>query len=52
MKTKIKPEMYKGHRFPSTIISYCVWLYRRFKLSFRDIQEMSLFRGILVTYER
>ncbi|QGP52559.1 hypothetical protein PsalN5692_04068 (plasmid) [Piscirickettsia salmonis] len=30
----------KGHRFPAQIISYVVWLYHRFSLSYRDIEEM------------
>ena len=30
---------YKGFRFPPEIISHCVWLYHRFPLSFRDVQE-------------
>ncbi len=42
---------YKRHRFPSEIISYCVWLYYTFPLSFRDIEKMMLYRGICVTYE-
>jgi putative transposase len=42
---------YKGHRFPVEIISHCVWLYHRFPLSLRDVQEMMAERGVLVTYE-
>ena len=42
---------YRGHRFPAEIISYCVWLYYTFPLSFRDIEKMMLYRGIKVTYE-
>lgn len=42
---------YKRHRFPSEIISYCVWLYYTFPLSFRDIEKMMLYRSICVTYE-
>ena len=42
---------YKGHRFPAEIISYCVWLYYTFPLSFRDIQKMMLYRGIEITHE-
>ena len=42
---------YKRHRFPIEIISYCVWLYYTFPLSFRDIQKMMIYRGIAVTYE-
>src|ERR1700693_2210171 len=42
---------YKGHRFPVEIISHCVWLYFRFSLSFRDIDEMMAKRGVALTYE-
>jgi putative transposase len=42
---------YKGHRFPVEIISHCVWLYFRFSLSFRDIEEMMAERGVVVSYE-
>ena len=42
---------YKGFRFPAEIISHCVWLYHRFSLSFREIEEMMLKRGIVVSHE-
>ena len=42
---------YKGFRFPVEIISHCVWLYYRFPLSFREVQEMMLERGIVVSHE-
>jgi putative transposase len=42
---------YKGFRFPAEIISQCVWLYHRFSLSFREIEEMMLKRGIVVSHE-
>jgi putative transposase len=42
---------YKGFRFPAQIISHCVWLYHRFPLSFREIEEMMLQRGITVSHE-
>jgi putative transposase len=44
-------ERYKNHRFPSEIISHGVWLYYRFTLSYRDVQELLFERGIDVTYE-
>lgn len=43
--------MYSRHRFPAEIISYCVWLYYTFPLSYRDIEKMMLYRAIEVTYE-
>jgi putative transposase len=42
---------YKGFRFPHDIISHAVWLYFRFTLSFRDVEELLAERGIVVTYE-
>jgi putative transposase len=44
-------KLYKRHRFPSEIIQYAVWLYYRFNLSHRDIEDMLAERGILVSYE-
>jgi putative transposase len=43
--------LYRGFRFPTEIISHCVWLYYRFPLSFRDVEEMMLQRGIVVSHE-
>jgi putative transposase len=45
------PERYKHHRFPAEIISHGVWLYYRFCLSYRDVEELLFVRGIMVTYE-
>jgi putative transposase len=42
---------YKRHRFPLDIISYAVWLYYRFNLSHRDIEDLLAERGITVTRE-
>jgi putative transposase len=42
---------YQRHRFPSEIISHAVWLYYRFCLSFREVEELLAERGITVTYE-
>jgi putative transposase len=49
MKTNMNG--YRGHRFPPYIISHAVWLYHRFSLSFRDVEELLAKRGIFVTYE-
>src|SRR5260370_38515474 len=43
--------LYHRHRFPAEIISHCVWLYFRFALSFRDVEEMLTMRGVALTYE-
>ena len=48
---KTRNSLYKRHRFPPEIISYAVWLYYRFNLSHRDIEDMLAERGILVTRE-
>ncbi|MFT7460742.1 MAG: putative transposase [Planctomycetota bacterium] len=42
---------YHGHRFSSEIISYAVWLYHRFTLNFRDIEELLAIRGVQASYE-
>src|SRR5947207_1611195 len=42
---------YYGHRFPPEIISYAVWVYHRFWLSFRDVEDLLAERGIIVSYE-
>ena len=42
---------YHGHRFPPEIISYAVWVYHRFCLSLRDVEDLLAERGILVSYE-
>lgn len=42
---------YKNHRYPIEIVARAVWLYFRFNLSLRDVEEMLLERGIVVSYE-
>ena len=42
---------YPRHRFPAEIISFAVWLYFRFTLSFRDVQEILFERGVVVSSE-
>jgi len=42
---------YRRFRYPAEIISHCVWLYHRFPLSFREIEEMMLARGVVVSHE-
>jgi putative transposase len=43
--------LYHGYRFPSEIISHAVWLYHRYCLSFRDVEDLLAERGIVVSYE-
>jgi putative transposase len=42
---------YARHRFPTEVISHAVWLYFRFPLSLRMVEEMLAVRGILVGHE-
>jgi putative transposase len=39
----------KGHRYPVEIINHCVWLYFRFPLSLREVEELMLLRGVAVS---
>jgi putative transposase len=48
---KTNTNVYRCYRFPPEIISHGVWLYHRFALSFRDVEELLAKRGIIVTYE-
>jgi len=50
MTTPASPS-YAGHRFPAEIISHAVWLYFRFPLSLRMVEEMLAARGIIVSHE-
>ena len=47
----MKQISYRRHRFPGSIIQHAVWLYFRFPLSYRDIEDLLSERGIDVTYE-
>jgi len=51
MDTPPAPTKYKNYRFPVEIVSHAVRLYFRFCLSFHDVEEILLERGIVVTYE-
>ncbi|MGW1094058.1 IS6 family transposase, partial [Streptomyces sp. NPDC002596] len=42
---------YKGCRFPTEVVAHCVWLYHRFPLSFREVEELMLARGVNASYE-
>ena len=43
--------LYRRHRFPPEIIQYAVWLYHRFNLSHRDVEDLLAERNIVVSYE-
>jgi len=47
----MRPVAFKRHRFPAEVIRHAVWLYFRFTLSFRDVEEMLAERGIDVSCE-
>lgn len=47
----MRPISFKRHRFPPDSIRYAVWLYLRFTLSIRDVEELMLQRGIAVSRE-
>jgi putative transposase len=51
MTTRLGTNPYKRHRFPAGIICHCVWLYFRFCLSYRDVEELMAERGVILTYE-
>jgi putative transposase len=42
---------YRHHRFPPVIIQHAIWLYLRFTLSYRDVEELLAERGISISYE-
>ena len=48
---KLDTPSYHGYRFPPEIISHAVWLYHRFCMSFRDVEDLLVQRGITVSYE-
>jgi hypothetical protein len=51
MDTQATTTPYKCHRVPGEIISHGVWLYFRCALSYRDVEELQLARGVIVTSE-
>ena len=44
-------DLYKRHCFPTEIMSHCVWLYHRFDMSFRAVEELLFERGVVLSYE-
>ena len=47
----MQPVSYARHQFPPDIIRHAVWLYLRFTLSYRDVEELLAERGLEVSYE-
>jgi putative transposase len=51
MNTPATTNLYKRHRLPAEIISHSVWLYYRFSLSYRDVEELMAERGVTMSHE-
>ena len=49
--TEASPTRYRRHRFTAEIIAHAVWLYFRFPLSFRDVENLLAERGITVSFQ-
>jgi len=49
--TNVRDQLYHRHRFPTEIIAEAVWLYFRFPLSLRMVEDMLAYKGILVTHK-
>ena len=47
----MQPVSYTGHRFPPVVIQQAVWIYLRFTLSYRDVEELLAERGLDISYE-
>ena len=48
----MKTSIYSRHRFHPDIIRRAIWMYFRFNLSFRDVEELMIERGVDVSYDR
>ena len=51
MSSPAAKSLYAGHRFPAEVISHAVWLYFRFPLGLRMVEEMLAVRGVIVSHE-
>jgi putative transposase len=51
LSTSANASLYRGHRYPADVIAHTVWLYFRFSLSLRDVEELMAERGVTVTYK-
>jgi len=49
--TEARDPLYRRHRFPAEVIAEAVWLYFRFPLSLRMVEDMLAYRGIIVTHQ-
>jgi len=51
LRVRAVAHLYRGHRFAADVISQVVWLYFRFSVSYREVEEMMAWRGVQLTYE-
>ncbi len=51
MNITLAPPDCRRHRYPPEVIGHAVWLYFRFALSYRDVEELLAERGVILTYE-
>jgi putative transposase len=49
--SEVSRSLYRGHRFPTEVISHAVWLYFRFPLSLRMVEDLLAARGLIVSHE-
>ncbi len=49
--SEVRNSLYRGHRFPAEVIGHAVWLYFRFPLSLRMVEDLLAARGIIVSHE-
>jgi putative transposase len=49
--TEVRDLLYRRHRFPAEVIAEAVWLYFRFPLSLRMVEDMLAYKGIIVTHQ-
>lgn len=49
--SEVRNSLYRGHRFPAEVIGQAVWLYFRFPLSLRMVEDLLAARGIVVSHE-
>jgi len=52
MKTSNNSPIYRRHRFPPEVIAYAVWLYFKFPLSLRMVEDLLAERGIIASHQR
>src|SRR3977135_3123105 len=48
---QVRNSLYRGHRFPAEVIGHTVWLYFRFPLSLRMVEDLLAARGIVISHE-